>query len=84
MMYTTAGFAVEAREGQKLFPIDAPSACLMCGNLVAAGLLTVHRASCPLPKPFDVREYARRLCVQFTNVKPAEDDPLSSSSPANQ
>lgn len=81
-IYETAGFAIKVSPGQKFFPIETDRACLMCGGIVAAELRAVHRSVCVLPRPFDVREYARRLCVELVNVKPAED-PLESSSPSN-
>lgn len=79
--YENGGFAVRS-DPIGILAIENDRVCLMCGNVVPLEFRTVHRAGCVLPKPFNIREYARVLNVKLENIAPAEDA-LAPSSPSN-
>lgn len=73
-LYENGGFAIRCNaEPPRFFRFDDDRVCLMCGNVVPVDFRTVHRAGCVLPKPFDVREYARILNVTLENITPLEN-----------
>jgi len=74
-VYENGGFAIRSTPGLQIavFNVDSDRVCLMCGNVVPVDFRTVHRAGCVLPKPFDVREYARILNVTLENITPLEN-----------